>query len=89
MQICTASRSKKTVIVLAAVAVAVPMSQSLIDYFYHGKIHRGVTLTRWVTIFVFFVVLPLLTLVFNVVVIHQARQASKNTDTLGRLLVYF
>jgi len=83
LRVCTVGRSKKTVVVLATVAVLVPISQTLIDYVYHGKVHRGVTLTRWITIFVFFVVLPLMTLVFNIAVIHHARRASNNSDAIG------
>jgi len=83
MSVCTVGRSKKTVVALTIVAVVVPLTQSLFDFVYHGKLHRGVTTTRWITIFVFFVALPLATLVVNVVVICAVRRTRKNDKMLG------
>ena len=84
MRLCTPGRSKRIVVALTVVAVVVPVTQSTVDYLYHGKLQRGLTTTRWITVFVFFVVLPLLTLLFNVIVIHTVRQTRKASDTLGR-----
>ena len=89
IRLCTAGRSRRIVVVLASIAVLVPVTQSTFDYLYHGgKLHRGLTTSRWITVVVFFVVLPLTTLVFNVVVIHAVRRARKDSHVLGHSVIF-